>query len=181
MKKQYFILGLLVFMLFVRANCKKETNNNTTVNLSIAQIVEGGFSGSGKYMPGNVKLGTFNSCQEPPWSSYQKTGSTTAIISSVNDSTVNVKLTSSIYSNSFNKDYILRKNGNIISSTDKVLTYYISTKSLSIFLRASYVASSGCFTGANYFYAFEGFSVAPVNATTYIFTSLEVFEFTGSK
>ncbi len=174
-------ITILILALVLFSSCNdKVVNPDGATNITIAQTIEGSFSGSGKYMPGNIKLGTYNTCQEPPWASYQKSGNASAVVSVVNDSTVNVKLTGSIYSNSFNKNYIVRKNGNLISSIDKVIIYYISTKSLNVFLRASYIASSGCFSGANYFYAFEGITSTPPY-TNYNFTSLEVFEFTGIK
>ncbi|MEX8547662.1 MAG: hypothetical protein V5804_08680 [Mucilaginibacter sp.] len=184
MKILTFYMMLMATSAILISSCCNTNKCNVSpeggLNLTVAQTIEGSFSGSGKYMPGSIKLGTYNTCQEPPWVLYQKSGNATAIVSVVNDSTVNVKLTGSIYSNSFNKIYTVRKNGNVISSADKVVTYYISTKSLNVFLRGSYIATSGCFTGANYFYAFEGLVATPPYKT-YIFTSLEVFEFTGTK
>lgn len=98
-------IGFFTALLFLSLSCTKDeySSDEKSVNLTVAQTLEGSFSGNGKYMPGNIKLGTFTTCQEPPWSSYQKFGNTNAIISVINDSTVNIKLTGSIYNNSFNK------------------------------------------------------------------------------
>ena len=152
------------------------------VTLSLSQKVAGNYSGNGKYMPADQSLGpnTYE-CTVPDWESFLQSGPATAIVSSINDTTVHIVLSGGIYSNSFNKNLILSGNGNEISDENGIVAFFIDTNSLQIsFSNIVWVGGSECVPVNKYYRVFDGIITYPPTPN-HIYTSIETWEFNGNK
>lgn len=176
--------GLLIYILLAIMGCTKSETPIDPIapEKTLSEIVSGNYSGNGKYMPHLKSLGpnTYD-CSVPDWASYLKTGSASANVSSINDSTINIALSGSIYLTGFNKDLKLIKNGNQIYDPAGILKFFIDTKSLQVaYSMPIIVFGPGCNSVNSYYYVVEGaISVPPT--PRYSYTSIGAWEFNGTK
>lgn len=176
----YLITGFVLILSSCTPN--RDTGSPNTNNTTLAQIVTGTYSGSGKYMPHLQTIGTKTlTCIVPDWVGTLKSGTAATIVSIINDSTVNVVLTGSIYSNSFNSNFILVKNGNEVSDRRGNIKYYIDTKSLQFAFSNTIIQVGGGCTAVNkYYYVSEGPITVPATPR-YSYASIGNWEFIGKK
>lgn len=153
-----------------------------TVSTSLASIVSGSYSGNGEFMPGNTKVGDYHSCAIPSdWNKYLKSGDAKCIVSIVNDNTVNISLSGSIYSSSFNRNYDLQSSSqNVISTNNQEFTYYLSSNQLVLKGRSLGFVAFGCYYN-DYIYILENAITSPPGPYSHQVWTRLFFGFTGSK
>lgn len=176
--------GILIYILLTITGCTKSENSNdsSVKEKPLSEIVSGNYTGNGKYMPHLKSLGanTYD-CTVPDWAALLKTGSASAIVSTINDSTINISLSGSIYLTGFNKNLTLRKNGNKIFDPSGILKFFIDTKSLQVAYTVPIIVfADGCKSVNSYYDVDEGAITVPPYPR-YSYTSIGNWEFSGTK
>ncbi|MEI7525764.1 MAG: hypothetical protein WCJ95_15590 [Mariniphaga sp.] len=171
------LFGLMPFLI----NCKHNVVPVTPQTTSLSTQVVGTYTGTGHYMPGSKLIGdkTFT-CTVPDWAQLLKSGTGSAIVSAVNDSTVNITLSGGIYSTQFSENFGLRKNGyQIYALSPQRINFYSDTKSLELAFTINTVTfiSPDCVPVNKYYSPIVTYTGGP----SFSYTSEENWEFTGKK
>lgn len=172
---------IAVYFLVAINSCDKIPLDPDNPDLTVSEMVKGYFSGDGKYMPANVSIGATYTCTTPNWATYLQSGFVTAIVTSINDNTINITLAGGIYANRFNKTFTVFKNGNEISDASGAIKYFINTEILQIaFSNTRIDTGNGCFALNEYYYVVGGAITSPPTPNIKYY-SKERWEFTGTK
>lgn len=126
-------------------------------HLPAADKIAGMFSGTGKYLPGDISLGNTFACVAPPMD-YQlkyQSGAATVNITKLTDSTITITLLTGPFPQDKYTSLIVKENGNVISLGS--LGYYdTDTRALSFSGTApnfNYSYLKNCKTGLPYYYS----------------------------
>lgn len=148
---------------------------------SISEVVSGVYSGNGTFMPNHVLISKTEVCSVPAWESLVKKGTASAIVSAVNDSTVNIALNGEVYLTNLSRNFVLKRSGNQVSDQAGKLVFYISTRSMQIDVTSEgfYYLDPECKSNSKYYFV----SVGPVGTPPYPrfnYYSVGHWEFTGN-
>ena len=182
--KQHSTFSILVticlYHILTAASCKPDPIEPPIVSKSIAELVAGNYTGDAKYMPFlstplDLPSGS-TSCYIPEWASYLKTGTASAAISLIDDSTINLILVGSVYSSGFNKNFILSKNGNIVADATNSIKFNIDSKLLQLsFQIPNTIKLADCIPVSKYYFARKN------STLRYYCYAIETWEFSGIK
>jgi len=126
-------------VLFIVGCSKDDTtsnDDNNKANQTLASTVAGSYTGTGKYMPANISFGgNTATCAIPAgWEAYLNTGSASANVVAINDSTVKITITSGAFSPMTYDNIKLTKSGNTILMNNSGSNYF-DTNSKSVILK----------------------------------------------
>lgn len=202
MKNIVLMLGIIIvsFSGCSKSTSKDETNSNT--NLSAADKISGLYKGTGKFLPGNISLGTTVICTPPPtdYNSLYQTGDASINISKLTDSTVKIVLLSGPFPQDTYNSILLKVAGNTIEFNDslaiisrsagfiarvKIGSGYFdpATKTIAFSRPApnfNYSFSFSCYTGLPYY---TSFSVPDASTGLMVYANYTTkrYEFSGTK
>lgn len=121
--------------IFSFLGCNKNTSDLNDVdnsNKSLSDKIAGLYSGTGKYLPGNINLGNTIVCNSPAIdfnTLYQTSGASVNIIK-ITDSTVNIVMSSGPFPLDTYNDVLLKENGTTITFNDSLSIYSSSPRVL---------------------------------------------------
>lgn len=174
------VLLIICFMTVISC-CKKEPLppdiDGQMQNTTSADKIAGAFKGEGKYMPGQINLGTFEGCvKSTGWESKLKTGTTTTNIVKLTDSTVRIFINGTSFASIILSTVKVKTEGNSVNFPGGY--YDINTKFLTLSSGTDKTFySPECILGLPYVYGVKVF----LTANTYAYQTIDHVEFSGSK
>lgn len=178
------ILLTWIAAIFILTSCEDNNtdpsnNSDNKNNISVSASITGIYSGSGKYMPQGINLGTFEGCVVPPgWEKNLLSGSALVNISIVTDSTVNITLSGGPFSTIKYTNVKATKVANSIDLNSGYIGYFdLDSKFLNLSISTgSYIKTNACLQGLPYY---AGWSV--LSDGNYSYQTIGHIDFAGNK
>jgi len=182
MKKLFIFLWVVATAILTSCednNTDPSNNNDNKSNVTVSATIAGTYSGTGKYMPQGIDLGTYKGCVVPVgWEKNLLSGSALVNISIITDSTINITLSGGPFSTIKYSNVKATKVAKTIDLNSGHVGYYdIDSKFLTLsILTGSYTKTNACLQGLPYY---AGWSV--LSDGNYFYQTIGHIDFTGNK